>query len=182
MIEVFQTGIEGLLRLRPRVFTDERGYFLETFNAQTFSEATGINKSFVQDNESRSAAGVLRGLHLQAAPHAQAKLVRVVCGAVLDVCVDIREGSGTFGKHVSVRLDEVHHDLLYIPEGMAHGFLALEDNTVFSYKCSNYYTPLAERTIVWNDPELNIDWGIRNPIVSEKDMAGSRFAERTWKK
>lgn len=181
-MEVFQTGIDGLLRLRPRVFTDDRGYFLETFNVQVFSEATGINKTFVQDNESRSTVGVLRGLHLQAAPYAQAKLVRVVCGAVLDVCVDLREGSATFGKHVTVRLDDVDHDLLYIPEGMAHGFLALEDNTVFSYKCSNYYTPQAERTIVWNDPELNIDWGIRNPIVSEKDMAGSRFAERTWKK
>lgn len=180
MIDAFPTALEGLVRLRPKVFTDDRGCFMETFNADAFAEATGIRTPFVQDNESRSRAGVLRGLHLQAAPHAQAKLVRVAAGAVLDVCVDLRKGSPTFGKHVSVRLDTANNDMLYIPAGMAHGFLALEDNTVFAYKCSAYYAPQAERTLLWNDPDLGIDWGIQAPIVSEKDRAGTRFADRAW--
>lgn len=182
MMEISRTHIEGLLRMRPKVFTDERGLFLETFNAAAFASATGINAPFVQANESTSRAGVLRGLHLQAAPHAQAKLVRVVTGAVLDVCVDLRPGSATFGKHFSARLDATHRDMLYIPEGMAHGFLALEDNTVFAYLCSAYYAPQAERTLLWNDPELAIDWGIEAPLVSAKDQAGSLFAERCWEK
>ena len=182
MIEVFPTSLDGVIRVRPKVFGDPRGHFMETFNEAAFAKATGINAHFVQDNESISQAGVLRGLHLQAIPHAQAKLVRVVRGAVLDVCVDLRKNSATFGKYFSIRLDAVDHDILYIPEGMAHGFLALEDNTVFSYKCSAYYAPQAERTLLWNDSELNIDWGISNPIVSEKDLAGTTFAERTWEK
>jgi len=180
MTEIFRTAIDGLVRLRPKVFTDARGYFLESFNAAAFAKSMGIHEPFVQDNESRSMAGVLRGLHLQAAPHAQAKLVRVSAGAVLDVCVDLRADSPSFGKHVSVRLDAVDHDMLYIPAGLAHGFLALENNTVFTYKCSAYYAPQAERTILWNDPDLNIDWGVQTPIVSEKDMAGTRFADRAW--
>ena len=182
MIEVFKTGLNGLLRLRPRVFTDERGYFLEPFNAAAFAEATGITEPFVQDNESRSKAGVLRGLHIQAAPHAQAKLVRVVTGAVLDVCVDLRRGSSTFGEHYSLRLDPIAHEMLYIPAGMAHGFLALEDDTVFAYKCSNYYAPSAERTVLWNDPELGINWGNERPLISAKDLTGSSFASRAWEK
>lgn len=153
---------------------------METFHQATFAKATGVDTHFIQDNESASQAGVLRGLHLQIAPHAQAKLVRVVSGAVWDVCVDLRKDSPTYGEHIGVRLDAVDHDMLYIPAGMAHGFLALEDNTVFSYKCSAYYAPQAERTLLWSDPDLNINWGIDNPIVSEKDMAGTRFAERAW--
>ena len=181
-MELFTTPLQGLIKLRPRVFADDRGLFMEAFNAQAFAAATGITAPFVQDNESRSKAGVLRGLHLQAAPHAQAKLVRVPKGAVLDVCVDLRSDSPTFGQHYMARLDDIGHEMLYIPEGMAHGFLALEDGTVFNYKCSAYYTPSAERTIRWDDPELGIDWGGGNFIISEKDRAGSFFAERTWER
>ncbi|MBP8822937.1 MAG: dTDP-4-dehydrorhamnose 3,5-epimerase [Flavobacteriales bacterium] len=179
-MEVFTTAIGGLLRIRPRVFGDPRGQFMETFNAGQFAKATGITDRFVQDNESRSRAGVLRGLHLQVAPHAQAKLVRVVRGAVLDVCVDCRPGSPTYGQHVGIRLDDRQNELLYIPEGMAHGFVALEEETVFSYKCSAYYAPAAERTILWNDPDLAIDWGIDRPLISDKDLAGAPFKARAW--
>lgn len=179
-MEIFETTIPGVLRLRPKVFADERGRFLEAFNSRAFVELTGIATPFVQDNESCSKVGVLRGLHLQVAPYAQAKLVRVVQGAALDVCVDLRKGSTTFGKYFSLRLDDVVHELLYIPEGFAHGFLALEEGTIFQYKCSSYYAPVAERTLRWDDPDLNIDWGIKDPIVSEKDRAGSFFADRPW--
>lgn len=182
MIDVHKTPLDGLLRLRPRVFADERGHFLEPFNTATFAKATGITAPFVQDNESCSKAGVLRGLHLQTNPHAQAKLVRVVKGAVLDVCVDLRQGSATFGEHFSARLDNVDRDMLYIPAGMAHGFLALEDDTIFAYKCSAYYAPTAECTVLWNDPDLNINWGIEAPLVSAKDLAGYSFASRAWEK
>lgn len=182
MIDVFKTPIDGLLRLRPRVFSDERGHFLEPFNTAAFAKATGITAPFVQDNESCSKADVLRGLHLQVGAHAQAKLVRVVKGAVLDVCVDLRSDSPTFGEHYSLRLDSVDRDLLYVPAGMAHGFLALEDDTIFAYKCSAYYEPSAERTILWNDPDLNIHWEVNDPIVSAKDLAGASFASRAWEK
>lgn len=182
MMNISETPIAGLLMIRPKVYADERGYFFEPFNAAAFARATGIDAPFVQDNESRSKAGVLRGLHLQAAPYAQAKLVRVVSGAVLDVCVDLRAGSATFGQHFSARLDAVDRDILYVPAGFAHGFVALENDTVFLYKCSSYYEPSAERTILWNDPELAIDWGVRNPLVSAKDKAGSPFSERCWEK
>lgn len=179
-MDVSETPLKGLLRLRPKVFGDRRGHFMETFNARAFGQATGIDAPFVQDNESRSMAGVLRGLHIQAGRHGQAKLVRVVRGAVLDVCVDLRTGSPTFGQHFSARLDDVLHEMLYIPAGMAHGFLALGDDTLFAYKCSAYYEPAAERTILWNDPDLGIDWGIEEPVVSDKDRAGSPLALRTW--
>ena len=182
MIDITETPLEGLLLIRPKVFSDDRGYFFEPFNVAVFARATGIHSPFVQDNESRSKAGVLRGLHLQVAPHGQAKLVRVVTGAVMDVCVDVRPGSPTFGQHFSARLDAVDRDMLYIPAGFAHGFAALEDDTVFLYKCSSYYLPASERTILWNDPVLAINWGIDNPLVSAKDRAGSAFAERCWEK
>lgn len=181
-MEVTKTMIPGVLRLRPRIFHDPRGRFMEAFNAKAFAEATGIKAPFVQDNESHSAKHVLRGLHLQIAPHAQAKLVRVARGAALDVCVDLRTDSPTFGRHYSLRLDDETHEMLYIPEGLAHGFLALTDGTIFQYKCSAYYTPGAERSLLWNDPDLNIEWGIKDPMVSEKDLAGSSFAERTWER
>lgn len=180
MTDVFTTAIPGLLRIRPRVFGDARGQFMETFNARAFEQATGIRTHFVQDNESRSGAGVLRGLHLQLAPHAQAKLVRVVRGAVLDVCVDARPDSPTYGQHVRVRLDDQDNDMLYIPEGLAHGFTALEDRTIFAYKCTNYYAPAAERTILWNDPDLAIDWGVAHPVISAKDLAGHPFRAGQW--
>ena len=182
MMDVTGTTLGGLLLLRPKVFADERGHFLEPFNAAAFARATGITTPFVQDNESCSKAGVLRGLHLQAPPHAQAKLVRVVHGAVLDVCLDLRPGTPTFGKHFIAHLDSDKKEMLYIPEGMAHGFVALEENTIFQYKCSTYYAPSAERTILWDDPELGIDWGIKEPIVSAKDRAGMPMKARHWEK
>lgn len=180
MMEVQELTLPGLLLLKPRVFTDARGSFMEPFNARQFAEATGLSTTFVQDNESRSKVGVVRGLHLQAAPHGQAKLVRVVHGAVRDVCVDVRPESATFGEHVTVDLDDRNLHLLYIPQGFAHGFAALVDGTVFQYKCSAYYAPNAERTILWNDTELNIDWGVDRPLISEKDQAGKPFSQRPW--
>lgn len=175
-MRIEHTPLEGLLVLRPKVFGDTRGWFLESFNARAFREATAVDVDFVQDNESMSQAGVLRGLHYQAAPHAQAKLVRVIRGAVLDVCVDIRAGSPTFGKHFALTLDGEEKAMLYIPAGFAHGFRTLEDGTIFSYKCSAYYHPPSERTIRWNDPALNIDWGIDEPLLSAKDLAGVTLA------
>lgn len=179
-MEVSATPLDGALLIKPKVFTDERGYFFEPFNAAVFAKVTGVATTFVQDNESRSAKGVLRGLHLQVAPHAQAKLVRVVSGAVLDVCVDLRPQSATFGHHFSIRLDAREKLLFYIPAGMAHGFVALEHDTVFLYKCSSYYDPASERTLLWNDPKLGIDWGVDSPIVSAKDQNGVPFELRPW--
>lgn len=180
MIQVERLALEGLLLIRPRVFGDERGYFLEPFNARAFAEATDLDVRFVQDNESRSAKNVLRGLHFQRPPHAQGKLVRVVTGAVLDVCLDIREGSATFGQHVKVRLDDRNKEQLYVPPGFAHGFVALEEGTIFSYKCTDYYHPPAERIVKWDDPGLSIDWEVTAPIVSARDQGGLPFVERPW--
>lgn len=177
MMNVTTTPLNGLLILRPRIFADDRGHFLETFNQARFAEATDVEATFVQDNESLSTARVLRGLHFQVAPHAQGKLVHVVRGAVLDVCVDIRPQSPTFGKHIKVRLDDTTKEMLWIPPGFAHGFVVLEHDAVFAYKCTTYYNPAAERTIRWNDPDLAIDWGVEGPVVSEKDAAGMSFAE-----
>lgn len=175
MWEVRKTPLDGPLVLRPKVFRDARGYFAETHNQRAFVEATGLSVDFVQDNESSSRKDVLRGLHFQLAPHAQGKLVRVVRGAVLDVVVDLREDSSTYGQHVKVRLDNAVKDMLWVPPGFAHGFLTLEADTVFAYKCTAYYEPAAERTIRWNDPDLAIDWGHPAPIVSTKDAAGLPF-------
>ena len=174
-MEVERTSIEGLLLLRPRKFADERGSFMETWNEGRFRELVGPYH-FVQDNESTSKAGVLRGLHLQLAPNEQGKLLRAVRGAVLDVCVDVRKGSPTYGHHFKVRLDAIEPCALWIPPGFAHGFLALEDNTVFAYKCTAPYDPKTERTILWNDVDLGIDWGIDEPLISAKDRDGSPFA------
>lgn len=181
MMDIETTGLDGLLILKPRVFSDERGAFLETFNEHRFQQAIGEPVHWVQDNESVSKAGVLRGLHFQATPHAQAKLVRVVRGAVLDVCVDIRPESRTFGRHFKMELDGHQRLMLYIPTGFAHGFLALEDDTVFTYKCSAYYDPPSERTIRWDDPELGIDWGVKDPRLSPKDVAGVPFRSNAWR-
>jgi len=175
MMRTEKLAIEGLLLLRPRVFTDERGSFMETWNEMTFREHVGDHR-FVQDNESTSRKGVLRGLHFQLAPHAQGKLVRAVAGAVMDVCVDIRTASPTFGEHVKVLLSASERTMLWIPPGFAHGFVALEENTVFTYKCTAPYHPAAERTILWNDQDLAIDWGVVDPIVSARDRDGFAFS------
>jgi len=163
--------IEGLLVLKPRVFEDSRGYFFESFNQRLLEEA-GLEEKFVQDNQSLSQKGVLRGLHFQKEPHAQGKLVRVIKGAVLDVVVDIRKNSPTYGKYFSIELTEKNKVMFWIPVGFAHGFLTLQDDTIFHYKCSNYYNKESESSIVWNDKDVNINWSIENPLLSEKDKAG----------
>lgn len=170
-MNVVSTEIEGVYIIEPQVFGDERGYFFESFNAKHFYAQTGIEVTFVQDNESRSRKGVLRGLHFQREPHAQAKLVRVVQGRVLDVAVDIRKDSSTFGKYIAVELSGDNKRQLFIPKGFAHGYVVLEDNTVFQYKCDEYYHPESEDGIAWNDPQLGIEWGIHESevILSEKD-------------
>ena len=167
-MEFKKTSIEGLVEVFPRIFKDERGYFFESYHQSIFT-ANGISDVFVQDNQSFSTAGVLRGLHLQHAPYAQGKLVRVITGKVLDVAVDLRPNSPTFGKHEKVILDATLGNMFYIPAGFAHGFAALEDS-IFSYKCTNYYNKASESGLLWNDPELAIDWGIENPNISEKDL------------
>lgn len=167
-MQVRQTAIEGLIELIPRVFEDERGYFFESYNKPLFT-SLGLPMDFVQDNQSFSVKGVLRGLHMQNEPYAQGKLVRVITGQVLDIAVDLRQDSPTFGQYETFLLDAKLANMAYIPEGFAHGFVALEDS-IFSYKCTNIYNKAAESGIVWNDPDLNINWGVENPIVSEKDQ------------
>lgn len=169
-MNVIKTDIQGVVIVEPKVFGDHRGYFFESFSEKDFAEAVGEVK-FVQDNESKSSYGVLRGLHFQKPPHAQAKLVRVVKGRVLDVAVDLRKGSPTFGKHVAVELTEENHRQLFIPRGFAHGFAVLSDEAVFQYKCDNYYAPQSEGSVLWNDPDIGIEWGIpsEDVMLSEKD-------------
>ncbi len=161
--------LPGLVLIEPRQFSDNRGYFFESYQQELF-EQNGINCSFVQDNQSLSKKNVLRGLHFQVPPFEQGKLVRVIKGAALDVIVDIRKDSHSFGKYVSVLLNEENHHMLWIPPGFAHGFLSLTDDTIFYYKCTNYYNRSSEGGILWNDKELAIDWKAVNPIVSEKDL------------
>ena len=169
-MNVIKTDIPDVVIIEPRVFGDHRGYFFESFSEKDFSENVREVK-FVQDNESKSCYGVLRGLHFQKPPHAQAKLVRVVRGRVLDVAVDVRKGSPTFGKHVAVELTEDNHRQLFIPRGFAHGFAVLSEEAVFQYKCDNYYAPQSEGSVLWNDPEIGIEWGIPegDVILSDKD-------------
>lgn len=178
-MRILKTDIEGVLIIEPQLFEDERGYFFEAFSERKFAELTGIKTRFVQDNESRSSVGVVRGLHFQLPPHAQSKLVRVVRGAILDVAVDIRRGSPTFGKHIAVELSEHNHRQLFIPRGFAHGFSVLEGDAIVEYKCDNYYAPEAEGAIRWNDPMLAIDWHTTNneAIVSAKDKLNPLFEE-----
>ena len=168
---VIKSKIEGLLLLEPVLHGDERGYFMESFSERDFEAQTGLKVRFVQDNESCSRKGVLRGLHFQKEPYAQAKLVRVVRGKVLDVAVDIRPESPTFGKYVATELSAENHRQMFIPKGFAHGYVVLEDDTVFQYKCDEYYHPEAEGGIAWNDPQIAIDWGVaeNEVILSEKD-------------
>jgi len=175
-MQVIQTNLSGLIVIQPKVFEDARGYFFESYNRDVFRKH-GIVDEFVQDNESLSQKGVLRGLHFQNPPHAQAKLVRVITGAVLDVVVDIRKKSLTYGKHFSEELSAKNKKMMYVPVGFAHGFFVLESNTIFSYKCSGAYNKAAEEGILWCDEELGINWGIKNPILSEKDKLAQRFKD-----
>ena len=171
MIEVIKTEIEGVLIIEPKVFGDARGYFMESFNAKEFAEKTGLNINFVQDNESMSSYGVMRGLHFQKPPYTQSKLVRCVKGAVLDVAVDIRKGGPTYGKHVAVELTEDNHRQFFVPRGFAHGFAVLSETAVFQYKCDNFYAPQADGGISILDDSLDIDWRIPTDkaLLSDKD-------------
>lgn len=173
-----QTGaIEGLMMVRPRQFGDDRGRFAETWRSAHFESAVGTPVTFVQDNESVSGEGVLRGLHFQVPDRAQGKLVRVVHGAALDVAVDLRRDSPTFGRHQMAMLSGENRWQFWIPAGFAHGFLTLEPNTVFSYKCTEVYSPEHERALRWNDPDLGIDWGIDAPLLSPKDADAPFFSD-----
>jgi dTDP-4-dehydrorhamnose 3,5-epimerase len=173
-MEVIKTTLEGLLVIKPRVFGDERGYFFESWSKQSFAEV-GLSLDFVQDNQSLSSKGVLRGLHFQNPPYAQGKLVRVIKGAVLDVAVDIRKDSPTYGQHFSVELSEENKTLVWIPPGFAHGFATLKDNTIFTYKCTEVYNKESEGALLWNDKDLNINWKVNDPLVSEKDLVAGNF-------
>ena len=177
-MEVIKTAIEGVVILEPRIFKDVRGYFFESFSQREFEEKV-CETTFVQDNESRSCYGVLRGLHFQKPPFAQSKLVRVINGAVLDVAVDIRKGSPTFGQYISVELTGENHRQFFIPKGFAHGFAVLSEEVIFQYKCYNFYSPEYEGAITWDDPDLNIDWHIpvNKIILSEKDRRHPRLNE-----
>jgi dTDP-4-dehydrorhamnose 3,5-epimerase len=175
-LQVINTEIPGLILIEPKVFPDPRGYFFESFHLERFRE-TGISAEFVQDNESMSVKDVLRGLHFQYPPYSQGKLVRVVRGSVQDVAVDLRQGSPAFGKWHSAILSSDNKLMMWIPEGFAHGFMTLEDNTIFQYKCTRFYHPGSETTILWNDPDLAIDWKTGHPIVSDKDTQGIRFKD-----
>lgn len=166
-MEIRETPIKDVYEIYPSVFKDARGYFLETYRKDQFQKH-GLPTEWMQDNQSYSTSGILRGLHFQTGEFAQAKLARVITGKVVDVCVDLRKGSPTFGKHHAVILDSVLHNMLYIPKGFAHGFAVLED-AVFSYKCSNYYDKESEGGIIWDDQELRIDWKVPHPILSDKD-------------
>lgn len=166
-MQITKTALDGVLIIEPRVYSDARGSFYESYVKKRYAEH-GILDEFIQDNHSMSKKGVLRGLHYQENPE-QAKLVRVTRGEVFDVAVDIRRGSATFGKWVGARLSEENHLQMYIPVGFAHGFCVLSDSAEFLYKCSGYYEPTGERAILWNDPDIGIDWPIKNPLLSEKD-------------
>ena len=180
-MNIIDTELEGVKIIEPRVFGDARGYFFESWNAQKFKEA-GIECNWMQDNESKSSYGVLRGLHFQKGKHSQSKLVRVVKGAVLDVAVDIRKGSPTFGKYVAVELSEENHRQLFIPRGFAHGFSVLTPEVVFQYKCDNYYCRESEGAIAWDDAQLAIDWRLPadKVVLSEKDRQHKPLSEADY--
>lgn len=174
--------ISDVIKITPRVFADDRGEFMETFKQSAFNEEVGKKVVFVQDNQSLSLTkGTVRGLHFQSPPFAQGKLVRCVKGAIVDVAVDVRKGSSTFGQYVSARLTASNHEQLWVPEGFLHGFSTLEPDTIVQYKCTNYYSPEADGNVFWNDPDLDIDWGI-NPddaVLSAKDVKAPLFAAFT---
>jgi len=176
-MKIKETNIKGCFLIEPNVFQDKRGYFSETYNHYLFNEITGLTVNFVQENESYSSKGVLRGLHYQIGDQAQAKLVRVVKGKVLDVAVDLRKDSQTFGKYIATELSEQNKKQFFVPRGFAHGFIVLSESAIFSYKCDNYYNKEAERGIIYNDAELGIDWILHKEeiIISEKDMNLPKF-------
>jgi len=178
-MQVQITDFEGLFLIQPRKFEDTRGYFFESFNLKELSKRINIPYEFVQDNQSRSIKGVLRGLHFQTGEHAQAKLVRVLQGEVLDVVVDLRPHSATFGKHFKAVLSDTNNLQMLIPRGFAHGILVLSETADFFYKCDNYYSPQHDSGIIWNDPELNIDWSVQNTnfLISDKDQKLKTFAQ-----
>ena len=175
-MEIIKTPLEGLLVIKPKIFGDDRGYFFETWSKKSFTEV-GLDLDFAQDNQSLSSKGVLRGLHFQNPPYAQGKLVRVIKGAVLDVALDIRKNSPTYGQYFSIELSEENKTIVWIPPGFAHGFLTLKDNTIFSYKCTGVYNKESEGALLWNDKDLNINWEINNPLVSEKDLVAGNFKD-----
>lgn len=177
-MKVLNTDLKGVLIIEPEVYADFRGSFSETYVVKEFGKKIAL-MDFVQDNESHSRRGVIRGLHYQKEPHAQAKLVRAVRGRILDVAVDIRRNSPTFGKWVAVELSDENHRQLFVPRGFAHGFSVLSDEAIVAYKCDNYYAPRHEAGIVWNDPDLAVDWGLGSqpPVVAEKDAAMPRFRD-----
>ena len=180
-MEVIQTNIKGVVIIEPRLFKDDRGYFFESFSQREFEEK--VRKiNFVQDNESMSSYGVMRGLHFQRPPFSQSKLVRCVKGRVLDVAVDIRKGSPTFGQHVAVELTEENHRQFFIPRGFAHGFSVLSPEVIFQYKCDNFYAPQSEGALAWDDPDLDINWRIPSDkiILSEKDKHHPRLKDAEW--
>ena len=178
-MEVIKTDIEGVLIIEPKIFGDNRGYFFESFNAKEFAEKTGLDVTFVQDNESMSSYGVLRGLHFQLPPYAQAKLLRCVMGRVLDVVVDLRKGSPTYGKYVMCELTDSNHRMLFVPKGMAHGFCVQSDKVIFLYKCDEFYHPEVEGGIAWNDPDIAIPWPIplADVALSERDKHHPRLKD-----
>ena len=176
MMKIIDTEIPDVKIIEPKVFGDDRGFFFESFSQRVFDEAIGRHVDFVQDNHSKSSKGVLRGLHYQLNPHAQGKLVRCIAGAVYDVAVDIRKSSPYFGKWIGVELSSENKRQLWIPEGFAHGFYTLEDNTEFVYKTTNFYSKECERSIVWNDPTLGINWPKENILLSEKDKSAVTFS------
>jgi len=180
-MKVTPTALEGVLILEPKVFGDERGFFMESFNQRAFDEAVGRHVEFVQDNHSRSQRGVLRGLHYQLPPHEQGKLVRVVSGSVFDVAVDMRRSSPTFGRWAGVELSAENHRQLWIPPGFAHGFLVLSDTADFLYKTTGYYSPQAEAALRWDDPDVGVVWplGGAKPLLSVKDQAAPALAAAT---
>jgi dTDP-4-dehydrorhamnose 3,5-epimerase len=175
-LKILKTELEDVLIIEPDFFPDSRGFFFESYNKKKYEDA-GMNFEFVQDNISKSNKGTVRGLHYQVGEFAQGKLCQVLTGSVMDVAVDIRSGSPTYGKHVAVELTGANHKQIWIPPGFAHGFSVLEDDTIFSYKCTAFYSKIDERAILYNDAELNIDWKIKEPIVSEKDLEAKKFSE-----
>lgn len=176
-MKIEKTIFRDLLVLTPDVFRDERGYFFEPFNEARFRVETGLNVTFVQDNESMSKKNVLRGMHFQVPPKSQAKLIRVTTGAVMDVVVDLRKNEPTFGKHFSMILSAENKLQLFVPEGFAHGFLVIEEDTIFSYKCTNYYSREHDRSLLWNDPDFAINWQADSPVISDKDQNAMLFRD-----
>jgi dTDP-4-dehydrorhamnose 3,5-epimerase len=175
-MKVTTTELDGVLVIEPKVWEDHRGFFFESYNLKSFAEA-GIAPAFVQDNHSKSCRHALRGLHFQVPPHAQAKLLRVVAGEVFDVAVDLRRGSPTFGRWTGVTVSAANRRLVFVPVGFAHGFCVLSETAEVLYKCSDFYAPACERTVLWNDPQIGVEWPVTEPVLSSRDSQASRLAD-----